>query len=162
MGRAKHYRMGRERITTGDLPPETGTYTPPLRYRILRPVPAIARVISGGQTGVDRAALDWAIRNDVPHGGWCPKGRRAEDGTIPEKYALEETASRGYADRTRRNVFSADATLILNIGPLEGGTRLTAEVCEQWQKPFLIIQLDATVARSLAQESGFRRSGPIR
>ena len=51
----------------------------------------IRKIISGGQTGADRAALDWTIKDDIPHGGWCPAGRRAEDGVIPERYRLQET-----------------------------------------------------------------------
>lgn len=105
------------------------------------PLP-VGRVISGCQTGVDRAALDWAIARRIPHGGWCPNGRRAEDGTIPSRYAMRETASRGYAERTRRNVEDSAATLILNLGALDGGTRRTVELCERLGKPHLVVQLD--------------------
>ena len=77
----------------------------------------IEKIVSGGQTGVDRAALDSAIALDIPHGGWCPAGRRAEDGTIPGRYRLVEMDSPEYADRTRKNVEDSDGTLILNRKP---------------------------------------------
>lgn len=76
---------------------------------------------SGGQTGVDRAALDWAIAHDIAHCGWCPKGRTANDGPLPAHYELQETDSSGYSKRTRLNVRDADATLIIYQGTLEGG-----------------------------------------
>ena len=79
-------------------------------------------VISGGQTGVDRGALDAAINLGIPHGGWCPKGRLAEDGKISSKYQLKETYSKMYAVRTRRNISLADATLIISPCPFTGGT----------------------------------------
>lgn len=84
------------------------------------------KIISGGQVGIDRYALDWAIRNNVPHGGWCPKGRRAEDGVIPGCYNLQETSSKNYAVRTRRNVIDSDAVLIITpTQELTGGSLLT-------------------------------------
>ena len=70
-------------------------------------------IVSGGQTGADRAALDWAIQNGHPHAGHCPAGRRAENGTIPLKYKLHETDSMSYAHRTRLNIEQSDATLIV-------------------------------------------------
>jgi len=103
----------------------------------------LRRLISGGQTGVDRAALDWAINHRVEHGGWCPRGRRAEDGPIPMRYQLVETESPGYAERTKRNVRESDATLILNIGVLEGGTLLTQRIAAGAGKPCLVAHLDA-------------------
>mgnify|MGYP003956743915 CR=1 FL=1 len=84
-------------------------------------------IVSGGQTGVDRAALDWAIEKGLPHGGYCPKGRFAEDGLIPRKYNLKEATSSEYAIRTRFNVIHSDATLILSPLPLTGGTALTSK-----------------------------------
>ncbi len=99
------------------------------------------RVISGGQTGVDRAALDVALELGLPCGGWCPAGRRAEDGPIPARYPLTETASADYGERTRRNVAEADATLVLCHGGLNGGTLLTVEAALELDKPCLVIDL---------------------
>jgi hypothetical protein len=96
----------------------------------------IEKVISGGQTGVDRAALDWAIRNGIPHGGWCTKGRRAEDGYIPDRYVLQETPQRHYRQRTKRNVREADATLIVTLSAeLSGGSLFTREYANKLGKP---------------------------
>jgi Predicted Rossmann fold nucleotide-binding protein involved in DNA uptake len=100
------------------------------------------QIISGGQTGVDRAALDIAIELGIVHGGWCPRGRRAEDGCIPPGYRLRETNVTDYAERTRRNVEEADGTLILNQGELQGGTEFTAQYAALLQKPLLIVDLD--------------------
>lgn len=99
------------------------------------------RIISGGQTGVDRAALDAAMELAIPHGGWCPRGRLAEDGAIPARYDLHETAAAEYADRTERNVLDADATLILHRGPLRGGTLLTRGLAARHKKPCLAVDL---------------------
>jgi len=85
----------------------------------------LCKLISGGQTGVDRAALDVALALGLAVDGWCPKDRRAEDGVIPARYPLVETPERNYQVRTRRNVEDADGTLILNLGKLDGGTALT-------------------------------------
>ncbi|RKT47308.1 putative molybdenum carrier protein [Thiocapsa rosea] len=110
------------------------------------PVPeAGIRVVSGGQTGVDRAALDAAIALGLPIGGWCPRGRRGEDGSIPERYALRETPSADYAERTEWNVRDSDATLILHRGPLSGGTRLTADLARRLGKPLLARDLAAPI-----------------
>src|SRR5947209_11260398 len=88
----------------------------------------IAKIVSGGQTGVDRAALDVALELGLPCGGWCPKGRRSEGGRIPERYPLRETTSAAYPARTRRNVLYSDGTLVLTNGPPTGGTALTIEL----------------------------------
>ncbi|MAF96422.1 MAG: molybdenum cofactor carrier [Rhodospirillaceae bacterium] len=96
------------------------------------------KIVSGGQTGGDRAALDAALALGIPCGGWCPKGRRAEDGAIPERYPVAETESEAYEERTRLNVGDADATLILASGPLSGGTGLTAETAEAESKRLLV------------------------
>ena len=96
-------------------------------------------IVSGGQTGADRAALDWAIARQVPHGGWCPAGRLAEDGLIPDRYQLRETPSVAYPERTRLNVEDSDATLIVSPHSLEGGTLLTIKHAEEVDKPMLIV-----------------------
>ena len=83
----------------------------------------VEEVVSGGQTGVDRAGLDAALALGLAVGGWCPRGRHAEDGPIPERYPLTETASAAYRVRTRLNVRDSDATLIVCRGPLTGGTK---------------------------------------
>ncbi len=99
------------------------------------------RVISGGQTGVDRAALDVALELGLPCGGWCPAGWRAEDGPIDARYPLAQTDTADYAERTRRNVAEADATLVLCQGHLSGGTLLTVEAALELDKPCLVIDL---------------------
>ena len=101
-----------------------------------------ARIISGGQTGADRAALDFAMRLRYPHGGFAPHGRLAEDGRIPEKYQLVELPEGGYRQRTRRNVLESDGTLIVNIGALDGGTLATQRFTQKLARPCLLAQLD--------------------
>ncbi|MDN5216049.1 putative molybdenum carrier protein [Fulvivirgaceae bacterium BMA12] len=101
---------------------------------------AISKIISGGQTGVDRAALDFAMEHNIACRGWCPKGRLAEDGEIPTKYPLQETVSRRYEKRTKKNVIDSDGTLIItDKEPLSLGTKLTMEICQKHQKPYLIL-----------------------
>ncbi len=100
------------------------------------------RIVSGGQTGVDRAALDIAIQLDIEHGGWCPAGRLAEDGTIPARYALEETRSNEYPVRTEHNITDSSATLILHEGKLKGGTRLTKRLCDKLGKPYFTVKIE--------------------
>ena len=102
----------------------------------------LRKVISGGQTGVDRAGLDAAMEAGIPIGGFCPKGRLAEDGTIPEIYPLEELESPESHCRTEKNVIDSDGTLILNKGELTHGTRLTLDLTIQYCKPSLVVQLD--------------------
>lgn len=102
------------------------------------------RIISGGQTGVDRGALDAAIETGVPHGGFCPSGRLAEDGEIPSRYHLKETESRSYSVRTEANVKLADGTLILCHGAPSGGTKLTLQLAMQHQRPFLVVDLSSS------------------
>jgi hypothetical protein len=103
----------------------------------------IRKVISGGQTGVDRAGLDAAIKFGIPTGGYCPKGRGAEDGVIPEKYPLIELESPEAFYRTEMNVIESDGTLILNKGVLSVGTKLTYDFTVTNGRPSLIVQLDA-------------------
>jgi hypothetical protein len=100
------------------------------------------KIVSGCQTGVDRAALDVAMALGIPCGGWCPKGRKAEDGGIDARYVLRETPSDGYIERTSWNVRDSDGTLILNRGPLTGGTAQTFEDAKRLGKPHLIVDLD--------------------
>jgi Icc protein len=106
---------------------------------ILRIHPRIDRLISGGQTGVDRAALDAADALGLEIGGWCPKGRRTEDGTLPAYYPLRETPQERYAQRTEWNVRDADATVIVASRPLRGGTALTADIARRLDRPLLIV-----------------------
>ena len=108
------------------------------RSKAFRP----SRIISGGQTGVDRGALDAAMALGIAHGGWCPKGRLAEDGTIPGQYQLTETDRPEYAERTERNVLDSDATLIVCRGRPSGGTELTVRLAQRHNKPHRIIDLD--------------------
>jgi hypothetical protein len=102
----------------------------------------VERIVSGGQTGVDRAALDTAIELGIPHGGWCPRGRLAEDGRIPPRYRLRQTASPDYKVRTERNVLDSDATLIVTRGEPSGGTELTRRLAERHGRPCLVVDLD--------------------
>src|SRR5512133_334255 len=96
------------------------------------------KIISGGQTGVDRAALDWAIGAAWPHGGWCPKGRLAEDGIIPTKYDLAETPSSDPSQRTEWNVRDSDGTVVFSLKPrLGGGSQLTLFMTAKYRKPLL-------------------------
>jgi len=99
----------------------------------------IEKIVSGGQTGVDRAALDVALELGIPCGGWCPKGRAAEDGRIDERYPLRETETEDPAERTRRNVRDSDATLILARRPLTGGTALTEDDAHEHNRPVFVI-----------------------
>jgi len=101
------------------------------------------RLVSGGQTGVDRAALDVARRLGMPFGGWCPRGRRTEAGPLPRRYRLRETPSRDYAQRTRWNVRDSDGILIINRGAFDGGTKLTERLArETFGKPVYIQQTE--------------------
>jgi hypothetical protein len=101
----------------------------------------VAMIVSGGQTGVDRAALDVARLLGVANGGWCPKGRRAEDGPIDARYPLRESASRSYAVRTRLNVRDSDGTLVLTRGPARNGTALTIRLARRLRRPLLVVNL---------------------
>ena len=101
----------------------------------------IDQLVSGGQSGVDRAALDVALELGIPCGGWCPKGRKAEDGTIPTCYPVKETPSADYDQRTEWNIRDSDGTLILAWGEPKGGTLLTVDACRSTGKPYLVINL---------------------
>lgn len=113
---------------------------------------ALTRVISGGQTGADRAALDVAIELGIDHGGWCPKGRRAEDGPIDARYNLRETDSEDYRVRTEKNVVASDLTVLITEGKPTGGSALTAELARQHGKPLLHIDLSHTTVSDGAEQ----------
>jgi hypothetical protein len=104
----------------------------------------IEKIISGGQTGVDRAALNVAIALGIPCGGWCPRGRLAEDGPISRAYPLQETPTSDYAERTRWNVRDSDGTLVLTMGPPTGGTAVTVGFARALAKPVLVVDLEQT------------------
>lgn len=107
----------------------------------------LRRVISGGQTGVDRAALDAAMATGLPVGGWCPKGRLAEDGPISNRYPLQETPRRTYRQRTEWNVRDSDGTLVLYWGDLQDGTLATVKFArDTYRRPLLIVNLLEPVA----------------
>ena len=119
---------------------------------------------SGGQTGVDRGALDAALEIGAECGGWCPEGRTAEDGPIPDRYPMTELVGGGYPERTRRNVEDSDGTLILHFGPLSAGTLFTLQLCEELLKPVCLIDgsdtspVDgAAKARDFVTENDIRR-----
>ena len=101
-------------------------------------LPEDFKIVAGGQTGADQAGLDWAIANGVAHGGWCPKGRRSEDGPIAAQYQLKETPGAGYLQRTEWNVRDSDATVIFTLEEtLDGGSKKTAEIAKKLGKPVL-------------------------
>lgn len=100
----------------------------------------LRKIVSGGQTGVDRAALDAGLAHDMTVGGWCPKGRLAEDGPIPDRYPLKETPSEAYEQRTAWNVRDSDGTLIVTRGTLEGGTALTMTEVKRQGRPVLHVR----------------------
>lgn len=102
----------------------------------------IEQVISGGQTGVDRAALDAALARGIPCGGWCPSGRHADDGPIPDRYPLQETANMDHTVRTEHNVRDSDGTLMLYRGSLQGGTAYAVLMAEHLKRPVLALNLD--------------------
>lgn len=100
------------------------------------------KIISGGQAGADRAALDAAITLGIPHGGWLPKGRKTEDGPLPARYSLQELESYSYKKRTEKNVVTSDGTLIVAFGPLSGGSALTEHLTVKHDRPCMILDLD--------------------
>ena len=104
----------------------------------------IKKIISGGQTGADRAALDTAINLGIPHGGWIPKGRKAEDGSLSDKYELQELPTDSYPERTEQNVIDSDGTLIISHGSLTGGSGYTRKMAMKQSKPWFHIDLNKT------------------
>jgi len=97
------------------------------------------KIVSGGQTGVDRAALDAALERKFDVGGWCPEGRLSEDGTIPERYPVKELPKSGYRRRTKQNVVDSDGTVIIYFGRPSGGTAQTIKFCISEGRPYLLI-----------------------
>lgn len=127
------------------------------------PVNPQLKIVSGGQTGADRAALDWAIANSVPHGGWCPKGGRAEDGVIPAAYALQETPSRNYLQRTEWNARDSDGTVVFSLAPeLTGGSLRTVNLARKHARPCLRLSAELhredapALLRDFIQRHGIR------
>jgi hypothetical protein len=122
------------------------------------------KIISGAQTGVDRAALDAALECGVEAGGWCPEGRKAEDGTIPEKYPVKELPKSGYRQRTKRNVIDSDGTIIIYFDhPFpKGGTEQTIVFCIKESKPYLLIDAEEfTIERAARRIEQFIRQNTI-
>lgn len=101
----------------------------------------IYKIISGGQTGADQAALDAAIEMGIPHGGWIPKGRLTEAGPLPEHYNLQEMPTKDYLKRTKQNVLDSDGTVIFSHGDLTGGSKRTVDFAVQIGRPWLHIDL---------------------
>ena len=123
---------------------------------------ALVKIVSGGQTGVDRGALDAALDAGFPCGGWAPQGRKAEDGPIAERYPLGELVSGGYEERTLQNVLDSDGTAILHSGELEGGTRLTQVYCVENGKPCEVVDASGVTPRKAARRlAGFVRRHSI-
>ncbi|MBF0439803.1 MAG: putative molybdenum carrier protein [Magnetococcales bacterium] len=110
------------------------------------------KIISGGQTGVDRAALDFAMTRGVPVGGWCPKGRKSDDGPIDTHYPLQETPTANYRQRTYWNMRDCDGALILHRGHLSGGTLLTVQLAISLKKPHCVINLNRNVCLNNIRE----------
>jgi len=113
----------------------------------------IKKIVSGGQTGVDQAALDAAIKSEIAHGGWVPQGRLTESGRLPGRYLLQELQTTSYSVRTEQNVLDSDGTLIISHGPLIGGSKYTLEVALKHRKPHLHIDLNETSESSAAKSA---------
>jgi hypothetical protein len=112
----------------------------------------IEKIISGGETGADRAALDFAIKSALPYGGSIPKGRKTEDGPLPQTYYLQELPTTSYAERTEKNVIDADGTLIISHGTLTGGSAYTREMAQKHSRPYLHIDLTEISAFDAAKK----------
>ena len=123
----------------------------------------LTKIVSGGQTGADQAALDVAIELGIPHGGWIPKGRPTEAGPLPEKYQLQEMATTSYPKRTEQNVIDSDGTAIISHGKLTGGSEFTRKSAEKHNKPWLHLDLEkmsltyaARLLKSWAMDNGVK------
>ena len=111
----------------------------------------IRKIISGGQTGADRAALNFAIKQNIPHGGWVPKGRIAEDGRIPDIYQLLEMPTDSYPERTEQNVIHSDSTVIISHSVPTGGSAYTAEMAKKHGRPWLHLDMEKTTVDEAAK-----------
>jgi hypothetical protein len=112
----------------------------------------IKKIISGGQTGAEQAALDAAIQWQIPYGGWITKGRLTEAGILPDKYQLQEMSTDSYPERTKQNVIDSNGTLIISHGPLSGGSQFTQNIAIKHNKPYLHIDLNETDAFDAAKQ----------
>lgn len=123
----------------------------------------ISKIVSGGQTGADRAALDWAIERGIPHGGWCPKGRKAEDGCLDDRYRLQETRRTDYLQRTEWNLRDSEGTVIFTMLPeLTGGSKRTAGFAAKHRKPCLHLNARETVENCAQRLTEFLHANRIR
>lgn len=121
----------------------------------------IRRIISGGQAGADKAGLDAAIELGIPHGGWIPKGRKTEEGPLPEEYQLKEMKTASYPKRTERNILDSDGTLIFTYGKLSGGSELTAKLANTHGFPWLHVDLkNAGIEEAVAMVKGWFEQNP--
>jgi len=109
------------------------------------------KIISGGQTGVDRAALDVALKHGIESGGWCPPGRVDEVGRIPERYALKELGHGGFTERTLQNVKDSNGTVVIYPGKLSGGSEQTVRFCVEQQRPHELIDTSSVSIEKAAQ-----------
>ncbi|MBN1546966.1 MAG: hypothetical protein JW902_09925 [Syntrophaceae bacterium] len=124
----------------------------------------LTKIVSGGQTGADIAALDFAMQHNISHGGWIPRGRLTEAGRLPDRYCLKEMPKRSYAERTEQNILDSDGTLIVSHGKLTGGSLLTRQYAKRLKRPWLHIDLDryADVSDAADQVSRWLEEHAIR
>jgi Circularly permutated YpsA SLOG family len=108
------------------------------------------KIISGGQTGVDRAALDVALKHGIDCGGWCPAGRLDEFGRIPERYPVRELQTGGFRERTLQNVKNSDGTVVIYSGEIGGGTEQTVRCCVELERPYELIDASKIPAKEAA------------
>jgi Circularly permutated YpsA SLOG family len=108
------------------------------------------KIVSGGQTGVDRAALDVALKHGIECGGWCPAGRLDESGKIPDHYPIRELPGGGFTERTLHNVKDSDGTVVIYPGELRGGSEQTVRFCVELQRPYQLIDASKITAEDAA------------